>query len=72
MGAEVNIIEAARAMERCKKVRRSGWRKGAHIYQGNWYFQSEFYVMTQDGVPERFEVTDFLADDWEVVNEQNV
>ena len=69
MGAQVNIIEAARAMKQGKEVRRKVW-----VSRKMRFFvpKENPFIMDWYGDVGAFSVDDILADNWEVVDEQNV
>ena len=70
----MNIIEAVSKLEHGKKIKRKGWENIALIsYTSNTYI-SELYiydlVFKDDVFPlikYQFNVTDILADDWEII-----
>lgn len=66
----MNIIEAARAMRDGKKVRMSSYRVDEWVL----YERDNVAMLTGTEGPEEawMFISDLLADDWEVVDEQNV
>ena len=70
----MNIIEAVSKLEHGKKIKRKGWENIALISYTSYAFIYDLYiydlVLKNDVFPlikYQFNVTDILADDWEVL-----
>ena len=70
----MNVVEIVNQLEHGKKIKRKGWENIALISYRNYEFIYDLYiydlVLKYDVFPlikYQFNVTDILADDWEVV-----
>lgn len=61
----MNIIESAKAMNECKKVRRLCFIPDAYIYRG-----IDGYLRNANDSDTHLDVDDLLSDDWEIYEKQ--
>jgi len=60
-GGKVNFLEAIKAMREGRKVRRDDWYSPTYCIAYTWGF------LNQDGREQDFDIDDYEATDWEVV-----